>query len=119
MSDERESRRALRELIALLEEIDERYLGEEWSAPAFGDLYDGYRSIAHTLEGALALQFENDASRPFFRAIGTRTRKMLGDNPDALVTDQRGFARTSGAAIDIGAYELQPDLIFADGFDSP
>jgi len=42
-----------------------------------------------------------------------------GDNPDALATDQRGFARTSGAAIDIGAYELQPDLIFADGFDSP
>jgi Protein of unknown function (DUF1214) len=84
VSDERESRRALRELIALLEEIDERYLGDEWSAPAFGDLYDGYRSIAHTLEGAFALVFETDAQRPFFRAIGTRTRKMLGDNPDAL-----------------------------------
>ena len=60
VSDERESRRALRELIALLQEIDERYLGDEWSAPAFGDLYDGYRSIAHTLEGAFRSMFEND-----------------------------------------------------------
>ena len=83
VSDERDPACAAR-AIALLEEIDERYLGDEWSAPAFGDLYDGYRSIADTLEGALALVFENDAQRPFFRAIGTRTRKMLGDNPDAL-----------------------------------
>jgi len=40
-----------------------------------------------------------------------------GDNPDALATDQRGFARTAGAATDIGAYELQPDVIFANGFE--
>ena len=29
---ESESRTALRELIALLQEIDERYLGDEWMA---------------------------------------------------------------------------------------
>jgi hypothetical protein len=40
-----------------------------------------------------------------------------GDNSAALPTDQRGFARTSGAATDIGAYEVQPDTIFADGFE--
>lgn len=40
-----------------------------------------------------------------------------GDNPDALPTDQRGFARTSGAATDIGAYEVESDIIFADGFE--
>lgn len=40
-----------------------------------------------------------------------------GDNPDALATDQRGAARTAGAATDIGAYELQPDMIFANGFE--
>ena len=84
MPDELESRRALRELIDLLEEIDARYLDDEWSAPAFGDVYDGYRSVAHTLEGALALVFETDPQRPFFKAIATRSRKMLGDNPDAL-----------------------------------
>ena len=32
-----ESRNALREFIALLQEIDDRYLGEEWGADAFGD----------------------------------------------------------------------------------
>jgi hypothetical protein len=79
-----ESRTALREMIALLQEIDERYLGDEWSAPAFDDLADGYRSVASLLEGALLLNFEADPERSFFRPIGSRTRKMLGDNPDAV-----------------------------------
>jgi hypothetical protein len=79
-----ESQRALRELIALLQEIDERYLGDDWGAAAFGDLPDGVRSVANVLEGGLTLMFESDPERPFFRPIVTRTRKMLGDNPDAL-----------------------------------
>jgi hypothetical protein len=33
----------------------------------------------------------------------------------ALVTDQRGQPRWG--AVDIGAYELQPDSIFSNGFD--
>jgi hypothetical protein len=94
-----ESRRALREMIALLQEIDERYLGDEWSASSFGDLPDGYRSVANTLEGALFLMFDTDAERPFFRPIVSRTRKMLGDNPDALyytapVRDDRTYRVT-------------------------
>jgi hypothetical protein len=44
-----------------------------------------------------------------------------GDNPDALSFDQRGsgYVRVSGAAPDIGAYELESsnDTIFASGFD--
>lgn len=79
-----QSKEALRELIALLHEIDERYLGDEWSAPGFGDLPDGVRSVAHLLEGGLLLGFENDPDRPFFRPIVSRWRKMLGDNPDAV-----------------------------------
>jgi hypothetical protein len=79
-----DSRKALRELIALLQEVDERYLGDEWSAPMFGDLPDGFRSLAAMLEGGLALMFELDPERPFFRQIVTRTRKMLGDNADAI-----------------------------------
>ena len=39
-----ESRRALHELIALLQEIDERYLGEEWGSPGFGDTVDGFHT---------------------------------------------------------------------------
>lgn len=44
-----------------------------------------------------------------------------GSNPDALAFDQRGdgFARSAGAATDIGAFErqAQDDTIFADGFE--
>ena len=40
-----------------------------------------------------------------------------GNNVAALDTDQRGRSRVSGAAADIGSYELQTDGIFADGFD--
>lgn len=42
-----------------------------------------------------------------------------GSNPLDLDYDQRGapYARTAGAATDIGAYELDPDRIFLDGFD--
>jgi hypothetical protein len=82
--DELESRRALRELIALLQEIDERYLGEEWLSPSFGDTVDGFRSLANLIEGSFFLNFESDPERPFFRPIVSRTRKMLGDNPDAI-----------------------------------
>jgi predicted outer membrane repeat protein len=44
-----------------------------------------------------------------------------GSNPSHLAADQRGgtYARVSGAAADIGAFERQvdADAIFADGFD--
>jgi len=45
-----------------------------------------------------------------------------GSNVDALLFDQRGdgYPRVSGAAPDIGAFELQPvsDTIFANGFEN-
>src|SRR5207253_2075887 len=88
-----ESRRALRELIALLQEVDERYLGDEWSAPMFGDLPDGYRSVANMLEGGLFLMFECDPERPFFRPIVSRTRKCSATTPTRSTTPRR-FAPT-------------------------
>jgi len=45
-----------------------------------------------------------------------------GNNTVPYVFDQRGspFARVSGVAADIGAYEVQQaDMLFTDGFDSP
>jgi len=40
------------------------------------------------------------------------------DNLDAVLDiDQRGLPRPVGAACDLGAYEVQPDLIFENGFD--
>lgn len=42
-----------------------------------------------------------------------------GSNSQTLTHDQRGapYARVVGAAADIGAYEFDPDRIFANGFD--
>ncbi len=34
-----------------------------------------------------------------------------------ILTDQRGYARIIGSACDIGAYELDPDRIFSNGFE--
>jgi hypothetical protein len=38
-----------------------------------------------------------------------------GSAPGAPATDQRGAMRFG--AVDVGAYERQPDAIFQDGFD--
>ena len=59
----------------------------------------------------------------------TQTMALLADScaidagpdtpplPGDVSTDQRGAPRPSGAAADIGAYERQPDVIFANGFN--
>ncbi|HKE49186.1 MAG TPA: choice-of-anchor Q domain-containing protein [Rhodanobacteraceae bacterium] len=56
----------------------------------------------------------------------TRTHRLFAGSPaidhgtpDGFDTDQRGpgFARVQGAEADIGAYEVDPDLIFRNGFD--
>jgi len=113
-----QSRLALRELIELLQEVEARYLGDEWSAPAFGDVVDGFRSVANMIEGGFFLSFDSDPERPIFRPIVSRTRKMLGDNPDALyytapVRDDLAYrvtGNTAGAAylsftVEIGSNE--------------
>ena len=42
-----------------------------------------------------------------------------GNNMAGSTFDQRGpsFPRVVGAAADIGSYELNPDVIFLDGFE--
>ncbi len=90
------SRAALRGLIATLQEVEDRYCGEEWGVIDAHDGADCVRSVMNTLEGGLFLMFDSDPERPFFRPIVTRTRKMLGDNPDALyyttpIRDDRAY----------------------------
>jgi hypothetical protein len=78
------ARAALQELIGTLQDVESRYCGEEWGLIDADDTADCIRSVMHTLEGALFLMFESDPDRPFFRPIVSRSRKMLGDNPDAI-----------------------------------
>ena len=82
-----ESRTALRELIALLGEVDERWASEEWNLASEADVTGAHRALMHMLEGGLGTFFESDASRPSFQRIVSPTRKFTGDNADAIYYD--------------------------------
>lgn len=87
MSITTQSRTALGEFIALLQEIDTRWSGPEWNLHSPEDVVASHRSLMHTLETSLIGYFEQDASRPDFRRIVTPSRKLTGDNSDAIYFD--------------------------------
>lgn len=87
MSIQTESRTALKDFIALLQEIDARWSGPEWNLHSPEDIVASHRSLMHTLETCLIGFFEQDATRPDFRRIVTPSRKLTGDNSDAIYFD--------------------------------
>ncbi len=89
MTIKTESRKALHELIALLQEVDQRWVSDEWNLASEEDVYGAHRALMHMLEGGLVGHMEADASRPVFRRIVTPTRKFTGDNGDAIYFDSQ------------------------------
>lgn len=87
MSIQTESRAALGELIALLQEVDEHWSGPEWNLNSAEDIVGSHRALMHILEAGLVGYFEQDACKPDFRRIVTPGRKLTGDNPDAIYFD--------------------------------
>ena len=87
MTIQTESRQALRELIDLLSEVDERWASPEWRLTSEADVVGAHRALMHILEGGLGGVFESDPSRPDFRRIVSPSRKFTGDNPDAIYYD--------------------------------
>lgn len=87
MSTETQSRVALGELISLLQEIDTRWSGPEWNLNSADDVVGSHRALMHILEAALVGYFEQDVTRPDFRRIVTPSRKLTGDNSDAIYFD--------------------------------
>jgi hypothetical protein len=69
----------------------------------------------------LLLPLANNGGPTMTHALGAASPAIdSGSNPGNLTTDQRGgaFARVSGSAADIGAFEVQQvDAIFVDGFE--
>lgn len=99
-----------------------------------GHLYNGAIEGAHNLvvTAAATLPAGTLRSDPLLGPLQnnggpTPTHALLpgspaidaGDNVTQTATDQRGngYDRIVGMAADIGAFEVQPDLIFFDGFD--
>ncbi len=87
MSITTESRTALKELIALLQEIDDRWAGPEFDMHCEADVVAAHRALMHNLEGGLVGMFESDPANPEFKRIVTNSRKFTGDNSDAIYFD--------------------------------
>lgn len=87
MTIQTESRKALRELIDLLGEVDERWASAEWNLQSEADVVAAQRALLHILEGGLASVLESDPAHPQFRRIVSPWRKFTGDNPDAIYWD--------------------------------
>lgn len=87
MAIQSQSRTALRELIELLQEIDEHWCSEERNLSSAEDVAGSHRALMHILEAGLVGYFEQDARRPSFRRIVTPSRKLTGDNSDAIYFD--------------------------------
>lgn len=81
---EAESRRALRELLATVAEIDRVHLGPESGFREPAEVAAGIRFLLHLLGGGLDLALEADPRRPEFRPTMSAGRRYYGDNPDAI-----------------------------------
>lgn len=81
------SRTALRTLIDTLTEIDDRWSGPEWNLHSEADVAGSHRALMHILEASMVGFFEQDPARPDLRRITTPSRKLTGDNPDAIYFD--------------------------------
>jgi hypothetical protein len=87
MAIQSQSRTALHELIELLQEIDEHWCSEERNLSTAEDVAGAHRAMMHILEAGLVGYFEQDAQTPSFRRIVTPSRKLTGDNSDAIYFD--------------------------------
>jgi hypothetical protein len=83
-SARRDSGQAYSELAQTLQQVEADYLSAERGITRPGDVSDGRRFILHVLQTGLFLRFEYDPERPSFRRIISPTRKLLGDQPDAI-----------------------------------
>mgnify|MGYP000195991036 CR=1 FL=1 len=81
---EAESRRALRELLATVAEIERVHLGPDAGLCQPADVAGGIRFLLHLLGGGLDLALEADPRRPEFRPTMSAGRRYYGDNPDAI-----------------------------------
>ena len=78
------SRSAMLGLLKALDSLQADYLSPAWRIQSANDIAEGERLLLHLLNTAINFWLEADAERPVFTPYTTPTRKLLGDNPDAL-----------------------------------
>ena len=82
-----QSSKAMADLLSVLEEASTRWASPEWNINNEADQAGAHRTIMHLLQVGLVSHFETDASAPLMQRMVTPSRKMLGDNPDAVYYD--------------------------------
>lgn len=75
---------AFDELLDTLAQVRDRYLLAPDRFDDELDVVEGYRYVTHVLSEAFELLVEGDPERPRFTSIVSPSRKLQGDNPDAL-----------------------------------
>ncbi len=94
------SNKAFNRLLDTLREAAEKYLVPERGILSSADTAEGFRYILHMLSAGIDLYLEGDPDHPQFVRIVSPTRKLMGDNPDAIyhfarIRDDRAY-RISG-----------------------
>lgn len=79
-----QSQGAFSNFVKVLQEVEAEYVSAARGLSRPEDIADGERYLMHVLETALHFWLEAEPSRPEFKRYVTSSRKLLGDNPDAL-----------------------------------
>ena len=79
-----EAARANAELAALLADIERDYIGTQRGMRDAAERAAGRYFVANALHHGFQFWFEADPQRPMFYRWFTPTKKLLGDNPDAV-----------------------------------
>ena len=81
------SREALREFLALIEQVDREFLGADRNVTQASDVAAGEHMLLHLIKCGLDTWVDNDASRPRFAPLASAVLKWGGegaDNPSHL-----------------------------------
>ena len=91
---------AFRDLAATVAEIEAHYIGEGRGMHTPEERAAGRYLVANALQHGFQCWFEADPERPLFQRWLSPTKKLLGDNPDALyygaIVDPAGTYRIRG-----------------------
>ena len=83
-SDGSQSALAIAELLALVADVNQRYLTAEYGVETPEDHVLARRFLAHVLHAALKFHLEADPLHPRWVRFVDPQLKLLGDNPDAV-----------------------------------
>jgi hypothetical protein len=79
-----ESAAALEDLRAAIADVEARFHTPEWRMGGPIDFAEARRGVMFHLHHAIEVWFEPSPERPVWRRFVTPTKKLLGDNPDAI-----------------------------------